>query len=310
MIKRIEFIVTNACTSKCRHCSVIDDRSNDMLDKDVACSCLNDLLKQFHPQSIMTFGGEPLLALKTTLGIHQMAAQFGVEQRQLITNGCPVRNQEQLLNIAGQVARCGANNILISVDAFHQEFLPIELVYQFAKKLKQDYTGKLQLHPAWVVNKSVQNPYNEKTKKILSYFDDLHISVNQGNNIFLSGNAKRYLAEYYTQDDVSLDLDFICGKAPYTAALDCLDCISISPNGDVTPCCYPIGNINNDNIINILSNYSPDKFPMTKALYNNGIRGLIDFAKENEINIDPWQYRFACDYCHDVCKKLFLKMEG
>ena len=37
--------------------------------------------------SIMTFGGEPMLALETVLTIHDMVRKIGITHRQILTNG-------------------------------------------------------------------------------------------------------------------------------------------------------------------------------------------------------------------------------
>jgi len=41
-INRIEFVITNACTSRCKHCSVIDKLNTNkfMIDKEKAASAL------------------------------------------------------------------------------------------------------------------------------------------------------------------------------------------------------------------------------------------------------------------------------
>uniref|UniRef100_UPI004055FC58 radical SAM protein n=1 Tax=Acetatifactor sp. TaxID=1872090 RepID=UPI004055FC58 len=105
------------------------------------------------------------------------------------------------------------------------------------------HTGvqKVRLQPAWVVNKEHENPYNQRTKEILADFADLNLSVASGNDIFLAGNAAKYLAEYY--DVPKLDLLKVCGTMPYTDALTDIKSLSIVPNGDVMICSYVIGNI-------------------------------------------------------------------
>ena len=66
-------------------------------------------------------------------------------------------------------------------------------------------------------------------------------------------------------------MNFKCGQAPYTSKLDEINEISVNPNGDVIVCSFPIGNINKQNIFDILYYYDP---------YNN-----------------------PCDICHAIAKK-------
>ena len=94
------------------------------------------------------------------------------------------------------MADSGVNALLLSVDAFHQETIPLDTVMFFAE-CAVDSGIPIKLQPAWLVSPGDQNPYNEKTKEIIQAFDALHIPLNQGNVIFPSGNALKYLREYF-----------------------------------------------------------------------------------------------------------------
>ena len=60
-INRIEFSITNACTSRCKHCSVGNTLSSDKssVDREKAMSVISELAKLYPIESVMTFGGEP-----------------------------------------------------------------------------------------------------------------------------------------------------------------------------------------------------------------------------------------------------------
>ena len=55
--------------------------------------------------------------------------------------------------------------MLLSVDSFHQETIPIDIVKYFAMCIKE--TGvEIKLNPAWLVSKEDDNKYNKKQKKL------------------------------------------------------------------------------------------------------------------------------------------------
>lgn len=56
--------------------------------------------------------------------------------RQLITNGFFSRDGDRIKEAAGRLAQSGVNNLLLSVDAFHQETIPLGPVKQFAEAAK------------------------------------------------------------------------------------------------------------------------------------------------------------------------------
>lgn len=141
----------------------------------------------------------------------------------------------------------GVNDILLSVDAFHQESIPLGPVKSFAKAVKA--VGiPLRTHPAWLVNPKDKNPYNLKTLEILKEFSALGITPSQGNLIFPSGNALKYLGEYFDHGEEYIN--------PYKEDPKDLRALCVSPGGDLLE-----GNIYQTNILSILENYSPGNQP-------------------------------------------------
>ena len=161
----------------------------------------------------------------------------------------------------------------------------------------------MRLHPAWVVNEHHNNPYNLSTKEFLAYFHDIGMECSGGNNIFPAGNAILNLAEYFIKKPI--DMNFKCGQAPYTTDLECINGISINPNGDVIVCSFPIGNIYNKGILDILVDYNPHENPYTNALLNGGIKNLVEYVKNEGKIIDISKYYFPCDICRDITRDLY-----
>lgn len=302
-INRVEFSVTNSCTSNCKHCSNGNNASRDKLDKLMACKVLIDLSNEFQINSVMTFGGEPLLFSDTTFQIHKTAKEYDIPIRQIITNGYFTDDEKKLKKCTNELAESGINDLMLSVDCFHQEYLPIEKIHKFACYLKDVYRDRIRLHPAWVVNESHDNPYNRSTKEYLAYFRDLGLECSKGNNIFPAGNAIEYLSEYF--DKKPIDTNFKCGQAPYTTDLESINEVSINPNGDVVVCSFPIGNINTNNILDILADYNPYKNPYTNALLSGGIKRLVEYVKGEGKIIALSDYYSPCDICRDVAKRFY-----
>lgn len=239
---RIEFIVTYACTGRCKHCSEGDHSSKGVcLDKDYAKRAVYDVASNFNITSVMTFGGEPLLYPEVVFEIHSTATKLNIPRRQLITNGYFSVDADKIRYVANGIYSCGVNDLLLSVDAFHQETIPLDIVKFFATELKK-LNVPLRTSPAWLVSPNHNNPYNLQTKKILKHFKDLGIEESSGNIVFPGGNATKYLKEY---------LDF--SKAnPYEEEPNNIKSISIEPDGLV------LGkSIYKEKITKILNNYNP-----------------------------------------------------
>ncbi len=242
-LNRIEFVVTMACTGKCIHCSQGEHNSSEKIDKIAASDAVRKIAEKYSIESVMTFGGEPLLCPETVCEIHKAAKEMNIPKRQLITNGYFSKDPAKIKLVAKEIIESGVNDILLSVDAFHQETIPLEYVVEFAKAVsKANVSFKVQ--PAWLVDPEADNPYNVRTKEILYVFNQMGIETNEGNVIFPSGNAVKYLGEYF---DLSKET-----KNPYDEDPTDIRAICFSANGDILG-----SNIYKRDIIDILNTYAP-----------------------------------------------------
>ncbi len=245
-LNRIEFVVTMACTGKCKHCSQGEHKSSDNIDKNLSADAVRRIAEEYNISSVMTFGGEPLLYPETVCEIHKAAKEMNIPKRQLITNGYFSKDFRNIKSVAQKITESGVNEILLSVDAFHQETIPLEYVKFFAKAIKESNI-KIQVHPAWLVSPEADNPYNNRTKEILDEFNQIGIETGEGNMIFPSGNALKYLSEYF---DLSNKY-----KNPYREDPSDIRAVCFSANGDILG-----GNIYKQDIMKILSSYKPNLF--------------------------------------------------
>ena len=199
-LNRVEFIITPDCNGRCIHCSQGNHCSSGLhIDADAACKALSELNEKYNLQSIMTFGGEALLYPDCVFAIHTRAAKLKIPKRQFITNGYFSNNTEKIKSVVNGLKISQVNDILLSVDAFHQEYIPIEPVLTFAKEIL-NLDLPLRLNPAWLVSYEDDNPYNTKTRELIEMFKKLGVSESDGNVIFPEGNALKYLSEYFNSE--------------------------------------------------------------------------------------------------------------
>lgn len=244
-VDRIEFTVTMACTGRCKHCSEGGHiNCPDHIDTETAVSAVRKICGQYRIESLMTFGGEPLLYPDTVCAIHRAGTDLGIGKRQLITNGFFSKKPERIEEVVRDLARSGINDLLLSVDAFHQETIPLEPVLFFAK-CAVNAGIPVRLSPAWLVSREDNNPYNNRTREVLLAFETLPVPVGKGNVVFPSGNALKYLREYFDENTET--------SSPYDEDPRDIRTVSFSPDGDVLN-----GNVYRADILDILESYSPE----------------------------------------------------
>ena len=215
----------------------------ERIDKDIAAEAVSRIAAEYDIKTVMTFGGEPLLYPEAVYTIMNVAAGLDIPRRQIITNGFFSLDEENIRSVARGLAECKVNDILLSVDAFHQETIPISVVKIFAENVKK-CDIPIRLSPAWLVSEDDDNLYNRKTREIIDSFRGMGIPTGVGNIVFPEGNAIKYLSEYF-EKDVSVN--------PYVEDPYDLRCLSFSPSGDV------IGdNIYSRDIMDIIRDYNPE----------------------------------------------------
>jgi len=243
-LNRIEFLVTMECTGKCKHCSEGEHSGfSGCIETDAAVTAIRDLCSNYEIKSLMTFGGEALLYPDVVCAIHAAAKEMKVPQRDLITNGYFSNKAGRIKEVVTKLSESGVATVLLSVDAFHQETIPLEPVLYFAECVVK--TGmNIRLNPAWLVSEEDDNPYNVRTRDIIGEFAALNIPVGVGNVIFPEGNALKNLGEYFDADKEYIN--------PYEDNPQDIRAISFSPNGDVLD-----GNIYEKGILEIIKEYQP-----------------------------------------------------
>ncbi len=307
--ERLEFIITDACTSDCRHCShggQLGGRGNGgCIDRDIAVGAVRALAPELH--SVMTFGGEPLLYPETVCAIHRTAAECGVPSRQLITNGYFTKDAEVRRRTAAALRDAGVNDLLLSVDAFHAEFIPWEVQADFAEALLAAGVPT-KLSPAWLGGRGAVNRYNDETERLLERFTKLGLPVGEGNDISPDGNAAVYLKDSFPP--FSPDLTAKCGETPYTDPPDRLRSLSVEADGDVVACSFAIGDLHKSSINDIIERYDPSSDPWLCALRKDGVSGLVRTAERDGVTVDVRAYASACAVCRALMEARRQKESG
>lgn len=131
-VNRLEFAVTYLCNSECKHCQLGEEEKRKKfpshIDQDLAVEIVRKIGKKYNPESIMTFGGEPLLYPEIVYAVHKEATRVGIPVRDIITNGFWSRKIEKIQEIANNLVKSGVNKVSISVDSFTKNLFHLRLL--------------------------------------------------------------------------------------------------------------------------------------------------------------------------------------
>jgi hypothetical protein len=305
-LHRLEFAVTYRCNSHCKHCQVGQAARSSQpvaLDAEMAVRVVRQVAAAYKLRSLMTWGGEPLLFPDTVCAIHRAAAEQGIAHRSLLTNAGVPRSEEAFRDVAHRLADSGVNAVCISVDAFHQEYIPLQVVERNARALVEAGIDDLMWNPCWVVSRGHDNPWNRRTRAILDALAHLPVREDEGNVVQPDGNALRWLRDYLPPK-IALPSG-TCGDMPYTGPLDDIDCVSIEPDGDIEVCWgLYIGNAGQDDVVEVLRGYDPYRIPEAQAILEGGTTALLELARSKGVFPDPAGYYSVCDLCRSIRRRM------
>jgi hypothetical protein len=301
-VQRIEFAVTYRCNSHCKHCQVgqaLRSSCPASLDAALAARIVDRVASAYDVRSVMCWGGEPLLYPDVVCAVHRTAMEHGIAHRSLLTNAGVPRSEATFREVAGRLAESGVNSVYISVDAFHQSCIPLEVVERNARVLVQVGIEELAWNPCWVVSREDDNDWNRQTRAVLNALAHLPVREDKGNVVQADGNALTWLAKVLPSK-VPMPAGS-CEDVPYGARLDEMDCIGIAPDGGVSICYeWTIGNAAEHDILDILDGYDPYAIPEAKALLEGGVTALVELARTRGVEPDPGGYYSICDLCRSM----------
>jgi hypothetical protein len=299
-LTRLEYSVTYQCTSRCRHCYAHAEQppgSPRHIDAGLAVHIVREIGQRHPLGSVMTFGGEPLLYPEVVCAIHAEAKALGIPTRHVITNGYWTRDESKIRAVADALVQSGVNGVFISVDAFHQECVPLEVVKRSAAALWDAGLRNVRWNPCWLVSEDDDNVYNHQTRAIL---DELETSLpmvpaGDGNVMEPEGKALANFRAYFRPG-----FDWprkSCQDVPYMSRLDDVQSICAEPNGDIPVCDWVLGNAAREDVTQILARYDPYADPAMKLILEEGVEGIVRQARAMGIELREEGYYSICDLC-------------
>ena len=301
-LRCIEFNVTYRCNSHCKHCHVgLLKRAYRpaALAPDMAKKAVRELAEAFSLDYVMTFGGEPLLYPETVYAVHATATACGIPGRTVITNVSYPAVEDEFRVVARKLAECGVNAMCLSVDAFHQEYIPLATVRQNTRLLIEAGIEDLAWNVSWVVSPEADNPRDERTRSILQELADLELDKDDI-AITPDGEAIRNLAEYLPPRQPIPP--GTCGDKPFTGRLDNVTSITVEPNGCLTICdeIMRIGNVQLGNAADYCRAYDPYLIPELRIILEQGPAGLLTLAQGHGVEAYPLGYHSVCELCSSL----------
>lgn len=122
-------VVNYVCSSACAHCSYRSSPRRDhayISEADAAANCR--VCRSLGCRSMHIGGGEPFLRPEGLKGALRAARREGVAIEYVETNSSWFKDEDSAVVLLGELQALGCDTLLVSIDPFHNEFIPFHKV--------------------------------------------------------------------------------------------------------------------------------------------------------------------------------------
>jgi len=293
----LEFVLTEKCSSRCAHCQgAHSPESEGAIEIEDGLNYLEETTSITELGSFMIFGGESMLYPERTITLFQRAGKLGIPEIELITNGFWGRDREKAETLALRLKEAGVTDVLISVDAFHLPYIPLDGPRNAAEASLLAGINKVRWNVAVLESIDAENEYDVQTRQIVESLEPLKLEINF-NRIWPQGRARENLKDFFPRQSLE-------GNCPHKEdTLITPDCISLDPNGWASICWnLAIGNAKEDPLSELLIDYDWKEHPIIKTLVEKGPTGLLDLPESEGFHFQAEKYIDKCNLCCDLRK--------
>jgi len=298
-------IITNyKCTSKCRHCCY---SSSPKWPDDYMTSTMADeifsILRSLGCCHVHIGGGEPLLKPDKILDILNTARKNNIVIEYIETNSSWYRDERSTNAILKELKDYGVNTLLISIDPFHNEYVPFWKVKALIKACSK--TG-MNIFP-WLMEfwDDIDAMDDKKIHSLDEYKqlfgNDYLLQLQKKYGLNLKGRAlKTYKPMMKKQPFEQILRESIPCKL-----LSGIYHFHVDLYGNFIPQSCPGFSIPLKELAN---KADPVKYRIFNSLESEGIRGFAELATKEYGYRPKKEYAGRCDLCYDMRSYLVLEL--
>jgi hypothetical protein len=262
-----------------------------------AHSYLMEATKVSKLESFMVFGGEPMLYPERAIDIFSKAQELKIPKIDMLTNGTWGKSKKTSDTLAKKLKTAGLNILGVSVDAFHQQYIPLEYPRNTAQSAMKAGIEQITWNVAVIESIDATNRYDRKTKNILKSLEHTGIEAHI-HKVAPVGRAAKTLPRHFQASS----FDAACeGEEPIGNTLTDPESICIEPSGLVDICWrLPIGNAKTSPLSQLLNDYDWRKDEVKRTLVKEGPKGLLKLAEEHHCQLRKKQFVGKCHMCMEI----------
>jgi MoaA/NifB/PqqE/SkfB family radical SAM enzyme len=228
---RVGLILTYRCNAECRHCFFeCSPRRTEVMTRKTAQTAINDA-SSLGAEWVSFSGGEPFLEHDLLNDLITFSSGKGL-RTEVVTNGFWGKTEEEGRGALKPLIEAGLDVLNLSVDDFHVEYVPFESV-------KKVYWVAVKLGLKIVLMVSTGKDSGTTSGSLPGLLGDDRVQV-AGKRRIINPNAVIFETRF-TPTGRGVDLEYDPLQFDEIRCNEVLMDIGVAPNGDVMPCCGPLG---------------------------------------------------------------------
>lgn len=300
-------VITNYnCTASCRHCMFASSpqcKKEYMTDETAEKTAA--LLRESGAWSVHIGGGEPFMSFDSLCTLIAALKKNGIAIDYIETNGYWCRDEDFARARLEKLKSLGADSVMVSVDPFHIEYVPLERVLLLCNLL-DEYGFEYFIWQRRFLDRLLKldiTKTHTKQELINLLGDDYVTQTAKEYGLGINGRALAFASSLYENKPVSV----LLSKNP---------CPSLSrPNhchfdlyGNAVPSrCTGIQAKSEDYLS---GNISPETYPVFSALKNGGTMALYGYAVSKGFIPKKEGYPTPCALCFNMRLYLYKNAPG
>jgi len=297
-------IITNyKCSSKCKHCCYASSPEwpDDYMTPSMADEIFS-ILKSLGCHSVHIGGGEPLLKPDKILDVLQAAKENNVDIEYIETNASWYRDEASADAVLKDLKKYGVHTLLISIDPYHNEYIPFWKVKALMVACSRVRMGVLPwLMDFWADLDAMDDRKPHSLDEYARFFgQDYLLQLPKRYGLNLKGRAlKTYKPRMKKQP-----FEEILKESKPCRLLSGIYHFHVDLYGNFVPQSCPGLSIP---LRELLNGADPDKYRIFYNVESFGVGGFAELAIK-EYGYDPKaEYAGKCDLCYDIRSYLVLE---
>ncbi len=294
--------LTYQCTAQCDHCHLRAGLApSPAIDGDLAMRVIRDLRRLSGLDQVVLLGGEPGLVPELAHRLCRESAALGIWTR-VETNTSWAVNEAAAMAFFEPLAAI-RTHIMLSVDAFHEPFVPIERV-ACAIRVIESLGNPYSIEVPYLDPAKKTHWLDVRTDELLAELTRLLGHEPTGRmargRVYFKGRGAHKLAPLVAEGRGVPS--GVCDRVPWWSGgqQNTTQLFGLDPEGYLSKeCAIAIGNVKEKSVEEIVSTFDAERHPVLSTLIHKGPLGLAQEAQELGYVIKK-DYADKCHLCQEA----------